>query len=352
MGKIRFVLVAIAAVVLGLVVAAPAHASGGVSWTQVPNYQPADSVSCPSLTFCAAVSNAGSIETFRAGSWHQDMRAPDLGCSDQTDPGTGCEETTQLASVSCTSASFCVAAGSSYLVASNENWDITTVSYLVDVYAVWNGVAWKGGPAMTGTGLDNTPLDPGQQLSQVSCASATFCLATDRNADLWKFDGTRWSAPKAYGGPIAAPANMAVFSVSCSTDGSCAALGSAGRAVVYAGGHWGSVKTILPTGTSTVGCVSRTFCLAASRTGQTVTWNGTSWSSPHQATRTKISDIDCPTASLCFVTTGGGTAIRTPGDHYQNIGTPSTKPLSSAACRTTKHCYYTITQPNFNVSEQ
>jgi len=76
-----------------------------------------------------------------------------------------------LASVSCSSASFCMA---------------------VDNYGIaywWNGSSWTGQQIDMSTSYDG--------LLSVSCPSANFCIAVDNDDTFFAWNGSSWSAPQA-----------------------------------------------------------------------------------------------------------------------------------------------------------
>lgn len=79
-------------------------------------------------------------------------------------------------------------------------------------------------------------------LFQISCASATFCVAVGstgpgvvRSARMW--NGTSWSAPRVIdpNGADTATSNSGLRSVSCPTASLCVAVGSDGDAVIGRG---------------------------------------------------------------------------------------------------------------------
>jgi hypothetical protein len=51
----------------------------------------------------------------------------------------------------------------------------------------FNGTAWSAA----------TAIDPGHELSTVSCPSASFCAAVDYGPNVVTFNGTSWSTPSA-----------------------------------------------------------------------------------------------------------------------------------------------------------
>ncbi len=134
----------------------------GVSWAQVAGPDPGagwtlHSVSCVSPLSCTAVGYYFSenpeapietlISTWDGESWTR-VTSPNLGPDDN-----------YLRSVSCTSASSCVAVG-----------DYKDAGVLKTLVLVWNGVLWIHAVSPNhGVG--------GNELDSVSCVTATFCAA-------------------------------------------------------------------------------------------------------------------------------------------------------------------------------
>jgi len=171
-----------------------------------------DGVSCPSATDCVAVgftwvwvpndeTNGALIETWDGSTWSV-VPSPDPGYSNR------------LSSVSCTSSTNCVAAGS-YSPESGQ--------YSQPLIESWNGTAWSVVPT-----TDPGP-SPGQgnvDLLGVSCSAVDSCVAvgtvyTTSAAqpliEIW--DGTSWSiSPGAVEGAI-------LQGVSCTGTNSCVAVG-------------------------------------------------------------------------------------------------------------------------------
>jgi hypothetical protein len=106
------------------------------------------SVSCPTRTFCAAVDDSGNAMTWNGTTWSSPLTIDDG----------------ELDSVSCTSASFCMAIG-------DGTFD-------------WDGDSWSQLP----------PMAPYVNVYSVSCTGPSFCMATGVGS--WAvWDGSSWSYP-------------------------------------------------------------------------------------------------------------------------------------------------------------
>ena len=143
-------------------------------------------VSCPTVSFCAAIDTAGNAMTFNGSGW--------------TTPVAVNAGTKPVASsLSCASSTFCVASkGSTYVVFDGSSW----------------GTVKSFGK--------NASFD------HVACPSAGFCMAT--NQSTWAtFDGTAWSLPS----PGATQVNSAL-AMTCPTNDFCVTVGAYGNVSQYA----------------------------------------------------------------------------------------------------------------------
>jgi hypothetical protein len=230
----------------------------------------------------------------------------------------------QLDSLSCTSATFCVAAGH-YGALFNDRFLGGTLA------EEWNGASWSR--------LDTpNPVMPGfnenfqSSFSAVSCTSSTFCAAVGNSAvtglvytlsEVW--NGSVWSIPA-----TPDPAQPSELSgVSCTSPTFCMAIGVSGRAGEGAGAmqplaeewdgnEWTQVAVPVPEGTTEsdpikIDCVSDTFCVAvgtSSESGSTNSFdlidefNGTSWSSvnapnPVNNPQPALAGISCTSVTSC-----------------------------------------------------
>ncbi|HTX01211.1 MAG TPA: Ig domain-containing protein [Acidimicrobiales bacterium] len=152
-------------------------------------------ISCvPVDDFCMAVDSIGNvIEMTGGGTW----AAPQLidGASAQDD---GFE------TISCVSATFCVAADG------------------LGNALVFNGTTW------TSTSV-TTSSDP---FYSISCTSSTFCMAVDPSGNAWLFDGSGWSSLGNESSFTDQPAGF--WSISCPTAAWCVAADFSDDMVTFA----------------------------------------------------------------------------------------------------------------------
>ena len=169
-------------------------AAGG-TWSAVVHPEPSGlpaggssiyGVSCPTPSFCAAVDESGAATFWDGSTWSKPAPAsPD---------GT-------LNSVSCASATFCVALSSQLAVA-------------------WNGRTWSApvavGPAPTG---------PTGGQYEVSCVSPEFCASVNTAGVASLFDGTAWGRDAVVDDGTA---TKPVQNVSCASTKFCVVVSATG----------------------------------------------------------------------------------------------------------------------------
>jgi hypothetical protein len=295
---------------------APAAASASAPWT-IQATPPATgkladlaTVSCPSATACIAAGSQGTTavpkplaERWRPSGW-----------TIQVVPQPAGSASAALAGVSCASATACTAVGS-YQASSGAQKILAEG---------WNGTTWAVQPTPDPAG-DNPALDA------VSCAAPGTCVAvgdysTDAGvqktlSEVW--NGTRWAVQA-----IPSPAgDIAILTgVSCTSAVSCTAAGDyltrAGAQKTLAehwdGANWAIQPTPNPAGTSPtltgVSCPTMASCTAAgdylTPAGKQKTlaehWNGTTWAIQPTAgpagTFPALDAVSCPATHACTAT--------------------------------------------------
>ena len=260
-------------------------------------YCPVVSASC--IAVGSYVTSAGVQLPFAVTSNSEQPPAP---------PGA---QSSSLAGIGCSSATFCVAVGS-YINSSGTT---------VPLAEAWNGSSWKV----------REPPSPlvahSASLSAVSCTSSASCVgigayytSTGRArvfAELW--DGTSWS-PKLPINPAAREEGQLV-SVSCISSSACTAVGSLSDfalnvsdvqnptwAVRWDGSAWTIQPTPSPPGAylTHISCASIDLCVAVGReygTPFVELWNGNTWtvqSTPSAGSGyAYLYGVSCPSSQLC-----------------------------------------------------
>jgi hypothetical protein len=225
------------------------------------------SVSCLTASFCMAV---GELDTATAdnvlaevwnGSAWSIFPVPDAAGAAYGG----------LSSVSCTDTSWCMAVGSSTVQTGSGASAVSTESTLAEV---WNGAAWSVVPsvnASSATGSDN-------QFNGVSCTAATFCEAVGSGpvngtgqALIEQWNGSSWSntSPTAPAGWSGSGLN----GVSCPTSTFCQAVGTFNTGTSpnqttgsliegWSGSSWTPESSPGSGATLTgISCTSPTFCM-------------------------------------------------------------------------------------------
>ena len=276
----------------------------GPEWVNQGNYL--SSVSCVSATDCVAVGNVVSlsgepqtlVESWNGGAWSV---AP------SPSPGIA----SFLSGVSCTNADVCIAVGGYYTSSS----ELTLVES-------WNGSSW--------TVVSSPNERAASGLSSVSCTTSTSCEAIgfySYNAYLYdqsqtlieSWDGTAWSIVSS---PSPGFGNY-LESVTCPQATACVAVGH----VVNASGitltlveSWnGSAWSVIPspnvgtyqTSFNGVSCSGPTSCIAVGSTGDpsspsralVETWDGSTWTvTPGPTTPSGgsgLMGVSCVSSSTC-----------------------------------------------------
>jgi hypothetical protein len=301
---------------LVLVFAETTAASAAGSWSAPSNIDVGEdglaSVSCPSASFCVAVDVEGNAFTYNGSSWSQSLS------------GGG-----PITSVSCASASFCVAVdqsgnaltynGSSWSAPSNIDGTTESMSSLPSVScpsASFCVAVDQSGNALTYNGSSwsaKSHIDGNADLTWVSCESATVCAAVDLAGSILTYNGSSWSAP------LHIDADDSIRAATCATANLCVAINEEGNAFTYNGSSWSAPSDIDGNnGLASVSCPSASFCVAVDDRGNALTYNGSSWSAPSDIDGSnQLFSVSCPNASFCAAVDFEGNAFT-----YKNL--PST----------------------------
>lgn len=209
----------------------------GVAAIDAPNEL--DAVSCPTSTFCMAIDHNDAVFKYASGTWSA--------ATSLTHDGT-----TPQPSVSCSSATFCVAAAS---VAGGER------------YSTYNGTTW----AQPSTLFDTS----GSNAVSVSCTAATFCLETDASGNGSVYNGSSWSTTS-----VDAPLNITTPVLYSSCVGtSCVAVDFYDNAFATSNGTTWSPNNPANlhadtgiSGIGALGCATATLCVAGDGIGDATTY--------------------------------------------------------------------------------
>jgi hypothetical protein len=303
-----------------------------------------------------------------------------------TSGATGLAESA-LTSVSCVSATSCMAVGV------DDNGAVSVGGALVNVGSFaesWNGSAWTVVPTAGSAGAN-----PG--LYGVSCVSVVFCVAVGEThsggrtglrfndfaagpsralVEVW--NGLAWAVQPNAG---AAVSGSGLFGVSCTSSRFCVAVGGHGAYVlteVWNGSTWRlqSTPTVAKYGEVLAGisCVAANWCTAvgsyntdkrleqAAYVPLAERWNGRRWSvqrPPPELVRyhgrryanfTQLTSASCTSHSFCLASgfalraqngdAFGAFAVRWDGARWvtANAGRPYHSPFYSVACLSSTYC--------------
>jgi hypothetical protein len=309
----------------------------GKTWSIVASPNPAGSkfstlynVSCSSATNCFAVgyatrsgstSDTALVERWNGKTWSI-VATPKV--------STAAHDSWFLYGISCTSPTFCFAAGSLFIGDSSGN-----LAGLKTVLEQWNGKAWS---------IVASPTPKGSSASElrgVSCTSPSACVAVgDQSLKIRppgsyaigsvtlteRWDGKTWTVVPSPSPEIGAGAELA--SVSCTSKTNCLAAGSYAEGDVgrpgllterWNGKSWTLQASHTPNRSYTallgVSCTGTTSCMTTGWFSQsqyyangaftlTERWNGASWSvvaSPTVASGySSLDAVSCVMATSCI----------------------------------------------------
>ena len=261
---------------------------------------PIASVSCPTPSFCLALSPDGTSYRYDGTSWSAPISVI----------GTGPAPTPAAADLACGSPTFCMA-----VPGGNE-------------VVRWNGTSWVAAQTLGGA----------QGLQALACVGNSFCVTVDGEGDAYFYEGNWSSAVNAWGGPN---------SISCVSPTFC--MATAGGTSRWDGRSWTQPQDVDTSGQlDAVSCATASFCVAGDSVGNILAWNGTSWSVPQPvdpggATQSvgsnALSSVSCVNPTFCIAVDSGGKALSFNGTAWSAPGPiDGGTGLASVSCATTTFC--------------
>lgn len=265
---------------------------GGSSWRQAPTISRAvgfvSGVSCATSSFCVAVGSSSTVKrtvnyavTWTGSHWQAPVKL-------YTDVGAG-GEYDLVHGVSCTSLRFCMVLGN--------------VGSLV-----WDGTRWTKHHGATG-GTDGNGV--------LSCSSSRFCANIHDNLpNYWNGSSWHWRSDQAEGLANAIPRDDAFISeLSCVSASFCVAVDARTPPLIWDGRSWlYSTVSGRSSALTSVSCRTASFCIAtSSTTGRAIEWDGASWTSmPPLGLGRLPTAVSCSDTSHCLaVTDKGASAVTT-----------------------------------------
>jgi lysophospholipase L1-like esterase len=278
------------------------------SWTMAQRTDPDGfiaAISCRSATFCAALDTVGEVTFFNGSTWSAPRMVDPLG------------NAYQAGSIACPTTSFCAMVDSNgrAFTFNGSRWSAaTTLSTIwldsvscasskmcvaIDAYGlayVFNGKSWSAGYP---TGL----IENGY-LQAVSCPTSGFCMAVGGDSAA-SYSGGKWSEPV-----VIAPKTASLHAVSCISATFCLAGDrESSDLVAYFDGTWSkpwSLNTVFYN--DAISCLSTYVCVTVGDQGG-VWVTGTSimplYLSGVLMNNEESLAADCPSASVCFAGVAG-----------------------------------------------
>jgi hypothetical protein len=244
-------------------------------------------VSCVTTSFCVAIGSSSTMKrtvnyavTWTGSSW----RAPVVLYTERGEGG----EYDLVHGVSCTSTSFCMTLG-----------DVGSL--------VWDGSSWSKRDGATG-GTDGNGV--------LSCASSRFCANIHDNLpNYWNGSAWHWGKTEPLGEAI--PRDEAFISeLSCVSATFCVAVDALTTPLIWDGHTWLYSTVNGPASELTsVSCTTAAFCLATSSTkGLALEWDGASWTPTAPVGIGRLPTVvSCSGTKRCLaVTDKGASAVTTP----------------------------------------
>lgn len=167
-----------------------------------------------------------------------------------------------------------------------------------------------------------TRVDARNPLVAVSCTPQHVCVAVDAVRDHSSSGAPSGGRAVMYANghwskPVGIDSGHALTDVSCVSATYCVAVDEGGRAITMRGSRWSEPKVVMHDGDlQTIDCTSPRFCLAGGYRGA-ARWDGTSW---HRERTSYLSDIDCLSPSFCAAGGSSGITFRHDGVWSRGAG--------------------------------
>jgi len=249
------------------------------------------SISCPTASFCMAADNGGNVYTYTRGTWSAGQRI-------DSDGG--------LTSISCPTASFCAATstGSTAYIYSAGTWSASQLvgANLTSVSCPAAGSCLATGDEASytysgGTWSQGQLVQQAHTFTSISCPTTSFCEAADSGGEVYTYSKGTWSAGQQVG------SDGGLASISCATTSFCAATSTGATAYIYSAGTWSASQLVGADGGSanltSVSCPAAGSCLA---TGDwnSYTYSGGTWAQGQLIQQGDVfTSVSCPTTSFC-----------------------------------------------------
>jgi len=177
-------------------------------------------------------------------------------------------------------------------------------------------------------------LTPDRDVADISCTSASFCMAVTHTGHAYRYDGTTWSS--------AFDSKAAINAVSCASPTFCVGVGGwGGTASTYDGTSW-SAPVVVDSGETlvSVSCASASFCVTmGTHDGKAFVFDGTGWDTGTLlGPQANGSSVSCPTSTFCLAAVGGW--FQWDGSHWSGEPDPADPSPVQVSCASPTFCQY------------
>ncbi len=253
------------------------------------------SVTCASATYCIAGDTAGETVTYQNAKWSspqvittQPLGVREVRCASSTHPFRAL----QCAAVIGDYAAY-------HLGSHTATWKPevgTSTTYAISCSSRCEYLSPEGkSSGLVGGYLPKLP--PNAIVTDVSCpASAHACMAIDSSGDFYVSRGATWSI----GPRIESSKTVVAWSLSCVSTSFCVAIDLSGDAYEFNGTSWSRPEKISALGLYAVSCGATYLCVATDLLGGAHVFNGTRWLTTKSGfTSGALHGVSCPSASTC-----------------------------------------------------
>ena len=251
-------------------------------------------VSCATARFCVAAGTSTGTDNvleFENGSW---------GAARQLEQYAG-----EVVSLSCPEAGWCVAVT-----------DLAAATILRDGH--WSRL----------TTIDPNPGPPYPGMTTaVSCTSSRFCVAVDAQGSTETYNGTSWTKP------LHADPGYPLNDISCIARLVCVAVDGGGRVLDYRAGHWSNPTPVDTTALTAISCAAHGFCAAVDLLGRAVLLTDSAWSHPTRIdtiTNTPI-EVSCWQKERCLAVDSAGSVQTLNNNQWTPPRAPTESPASTGS---------------------
>jgi hypothetical protein len=201
-----------------------------------------------------------------------------------------------------------------------------------DRSVTYNGTTWSVPVAMSpDAGAE------GNDVLTVSCVSSTFCAAVTTNGDVDTFNGTTWTAHA----NMLGLQNEPFFAISCTSVANCVIVDDQDYAIWNGATASAWAPALTPDGgeLDSLSCPSATTCVAVDTMGNAISFDGASWSAPVAVVPADNDKVSCASTTFC-VASGANQLATYDGSTWSTpvtVGDTDTY-LSDVACGTATSC--------------